>query len=91
MIEGGKIIVKNLPQGTKFTTLDGVERELHKDDIMICDGDNNPMCIGGVFGGEETGVTEDHNSIKYDITVRINGFLCCPHLAESVYHTPELS
>lgn len=62
-IGGNKVVVKNLPQGTKFKTLDGVERELHRDDIMICDGDNNPMCIGGVFGGEETGVTEDTTTI----------------------------
>ena len=63
MISGNKIIVKNLPEGTKFTTLDGVERSLHKDDIMICDGDSNPMCIGGVFGGEKSGVSENTKTI----------------------------
>ena len=62
-INGNKVVVRNLPRGTKFTTLDGVERELHEDDIMICDGENNPMCIGGVFGGEETGVTESTTAI----------------------------
>ncbi|NOQ92406.1 MAG: phenylalanine--tRNA ligase subunit beta [Flavobacteriaceae bacterium] len=62
-IEGNKIWVKNLPGGTKFTTLDGVERELHEDDIMICDGESNPMCIAGVFGGENSGVTENTTSI----------------------------
>ncbi len=62
-IEGNKIWVKNLPGGTKFTTLDGVERELHEDDIMICDGESNPMCIAGVFGGENSGVTEKTTSI----------------------------
>ncbi|MCK4562620.1 MAG: phenylalanine--tRNA ligase subunit beta, partial [Flavobacteriaceae bacterium] len=62
-IKGNKIWVKNLPGGTKFTTLDGVERELHEDDIMICDGENNPMCIAGVFGGENSGVTENTTSI----------------------------
>jgi phenylalanyl-tRNA synthetase beta chain len=62
-IKGNKVIVKNLPGGTKFTTLDGVERVLHKDDIMICDGESNPMCIGGVFGGENCGVNENTTSI----------------------------
>ena len=62
-INGGKIIVKTLPAKTKFTTLDGVERELHKDDIMICDGKSTPMCIAGVYGGLESGVTESTTSI----------------------------
>lgn len=62
-IKGDKILVKTLPQGTKFTTLDEVERELHQDDIMICDGESNPMCIAGVFGGIDSGVTESTTSI----------------------------
>ena len=62
-IKGNKVLVKNLPTGTKFTTLDGVVRELHEDDIMICDGESNPMCIAGVFGGEKSGVTENTTSI----------------------------
>ncbi len=62
-IKGNKVIVKNLRGGTKFTTLDGVERVLHKDDIMICDGESNPMCIGGVFGGANSGVDENTTSI----------------------------
>ena len=49
--------VKNLPEGTPFTTLDGVERKLSSEDLMICNGDE-PMCIGGVFGGLNSGVTE---------------------------------
>lgn len=57
-IKGRKIQVKTLPQGTKFTTLDGVERELHSEDLMICDGDSNPLCLAGVFGGQESGVSE---------------------------------
>ncbi|MDT7830323.1 phenylalanine--tRNA ligase subunit beta [Pricia sp. S334] len=61
-IHGNKVIVKTLPQGTKFMTLDGVERSLHKDDLMICD-DEKPMCIAGVFGGINTGVTEHTTSI----------------------------
>lgn len=62
-IKGNKVLVKTLPQGTKFTTLDEVERELHKDDIMICDADSNPLCIAGVFGGIDSGVTERTTSV----------------------------
>jgi len=62
-IKGEKVVVRNLPTGTKFVGLDGVERELHEDDIMICDGENNPMCIGGVFGGLKSGVTENTKTI----------------------------
>ena len=62
-IGADKVVVKNLPNGTKFTGLDGVERELHEDDIMICDGEDNPMCIAGVFGGENSGVTESTTAI----------------------------
>jgi phenylalanyl-tRNA synthetase beta chain len=62
-IKGDKVIVKNLPTGTKFMGLDGVERTLHKDDIMICDGESNPMCIGGVFGGLKSGVTVETKTI----------------------------
>ena len=62
-IEGDKVVVKNLPTGTKFLGLDGVERELHKDDIMICDGAGKPMCIGGVYGGLKSGVSEKTTTI----------------------------
>jgi phenylalanyl-tRNA synthetase beta chain len=62
-IRGNKIVVKTLETGTKFITLDGVERSLHEDDIMICDGESNPLCIGGVFGGINSGVTESTSSI----------------------------
>lgn len=61
-IKGGKIIVKTLPNGTKFTTLDEVERELHEEDLMICD-ESKPLCIAGVFGGLHSGVTESTTSI----------------------------
>ncbi|WP_372936934.1 phenylalanine--tRNA ligase subunit beta [Seonamhaeicola sp.] len=61
-IAGNKIEVKTLEKGTKFVTLDGVERELHEDDLMICDAEK-PMCIAGVFGGEYSGVTENTTSI----------------------------
>lgn len=61
-ISGNKIEVKTLPSGTKFTTLDGIVRELHVDDLMICDAEK-PMCIAGVFGGIHSGVTETTTSI----------------------------
>ncbi|RED49279.1 phenylalanine--tRNA ligase subunit beta [Seonamhaeicola aphaedonensis] len=61
-IAGNKIKVKTLKKGTKFKTLDGVERALHEDDLMICDAEK-PMCIAGVFGGEHSGVTESTTSI----------------------------
>ncbi|MGR7813868.1 phenylalanine--tRNA ligase subunit beta [Lacinutrix undariae] len=61
-IAGHKVIVKTLPKGTKFTTLDDVERELHEDDLMICDAEK-PMCIAGVFGGAHSGVSEHTTSI----------------------------
>ncbi len=61
-IAGNKIEVKTLKKGTKFITLDGIERELHEDDLMICDAEK-PMCIAGVFGGEFSGVTESTTSI----------------------------
>ncbi len=62
-IKGNKVLVKTLKEGTKFTTLDEVERELSADDIMICDADENPLCLGGVFGGLNSGVTEHTTSI----------------------------
>ena len=62
-IKGNKVIVKTLAQGTKFTTLDEVERELHSEDIMICDAESNPLCIAGVFGGIDSGVIEKTTSI----------------------------
>lgn len=58
----GKIRVKTVASGTKFTTLDGIERKLHQDDLMICD-DKNPLCLAGVFGGQDSGVSETTSSI----------------------------
>jgi phenylalanyl-tRNA synthetase beta chain len=57
-IEGKKIIIKKVAAGTKFTTLDEVERELTAGDLMICDSEK-PMCMAGIFGGNDSGVTED--------------------------------
>ncbi|WP_462264509.1 phenylalanine--tRNA ligase subunit beta [Mucilaginibacter sp.] len=56
-ITGEKVVVKTGLPGTKFTTLDNAERTLDADDLMICNA-NAPMCIAGVFGGADSGVTE---------------------------------
>ena len=56
-IDGEKIIVRQCPEGTPFTTLDGVEHKLSEADLMICSA-TKPMCIAGVFGGLYSGVTE---------------------------------
>ncbi len=57
-INDDKVIVKCVEEGTKFLTLDDREVELSSEDLMICDGDGKGMCIGGVFGGKSSGVTE---------------------------------
>ena len=61
-VKGEKIVVRTCPAGTKFTTLDGVEHSLHDQDLMICD-EEKPLCIAGVFGGLESGVTTDTKSV----------------------------
>ena len=61
-IKGNKVIVKTAKPGEKFKTLDGVERTLIANDLMICN-ESEPMCIAGVFGGEDSGVTEKTTSI----------------------------
>lgn len=61
-VKGGKIVVKTVKDGTKFVTLDGVERTLTDRDLMICNAEE-PMCIGGVFGGLDSGVTETTTDI----------------------------
>ena len=61
-IAGGRIQVRTMPAGTPFTTLDGIERTLTADDLMICDAEK-PMCIGGVFGGLNSGVTASTTDI----------------------------
>lgn len=58
----GKVLVKTLAKDTPFTTLDGVERKLHQEDLMICDEDK-PLCIAGVFGGLNSGVSKETKRI----------------------------
>ena len=61
-IKGNQVLVKCMPEGTPFVTLDGVERKLSSRDLMICNTEE-PMCIGGVFGGLESGTTEDTKNV----------------------------
>lgn len=67
-ISGGRILVKFLPDGTPFTTLDGTERKLRDTDLMICD-DAGGLCIAGVFGGAGSGVSESTASIFLESAV----------------------
>jgi phenylalanyl-tRNA synthetase beta chain len=62
MITGKKVIIRNLPEKTKFITLDGTERELSSRDLMICNSEEG-MCIAGVFGGIKSGVTSSTKNI----------------------------
>ncbi len=55
-IDGATVIVRTMPEGTLFKTLDGVQRKLFAEDLLICNS-NAPMCIAGVFGGGQSGVT----------------------------------
>ncbi len=61
-IEGGKVVVKTMPEGTPFVTLDGQERKLSERDLMICNA-KDPMCIGGVFGGLVSGISEQTTNV----------------------------
>ena len=61
-IEGKKVIIRNLPDKSKFITLDDVERSLSSKDLMICNP-NEGMCIAGVFGGIKSGVTASTKNI----------------------------
>lgn len=78
-IKGNTVIVKNLPEGTTFVTLDEKERKLSAEDLMICDAEGG-MCIGGVFGGLHSGVTQATKNIFLEsaffdpITIRKTSF-----------------
>ena len=61
-IKGNKVIVKNATEGQKFITLDGVERTLSAADLMICNAEE-PMCIAGVFGGQDSGISETTTNV----------------------------
>ncbi len=61
-VDGGKIVVRTCPEGTKFVTLDGVERTLSAEDLTICSA-TTPLCLAGVFGGLGSGVTENTRNV----------------------------
>ncbi|MFP4664380.1 MAG: phenylalanine--tRNA ligase subunit beta [Bacteroidales bacterium] len=61
-IKDNQVIVKKMPEGTSFTTLDEVERKLSSQDLMICNP-QEPMCIAGVLGGIESGITEKSRAV----------------------------
>ncbi|MBO5405648.1 MAG: phenylalanine--tRNA ligase subunit beta [Paludibacteraceae bacterium] len=61
-IKGNKVIVKNANEGQKFVTLDSIERTLSAADLMICNAEE-PMCIAGVFGGQDSGISETTTNV----------------------------
>lgn len=61
-VKGGKVVVRKAAQGTDFVTLDGVRRTLSSEDLMICNAEE-PMCIAGVFGGLDSGITDDTTEV----------------------------
>lgn len=78
-ISGNKVIIKNLPEGTPFVTLDGKERKLNPADLMICNAQNG-MCLAGIYGGIDSGVTNSTKNIFLEsaffdaITIRKTSF-----------------
>lgn len=79
-IKDKTILVKNLPEGTPFVTLDEKERKLNGEDLMICNGAGEPLCFGGVFGGLHSGVTQNTKNIFLEsawfnpVTIRKTSF-----------------
>ncbi|TAE49697.1 MAG: phenylalanine--tRNA ligase subunit beta, partial [Cytophagales bacterium] len=62
-IKKNQLRIKTLSDSTKFVTLDNIERNLSANDLMICDGDSSPMCIAGVFGGKDSGISSNTTNI----------------------------
>lgn len=65
MVNGGKVVVKTMPEGTPFVTLDGVEHKLSERDLAICNAEE-PMCIAGVFGGKGSGTYETTTNVLFE-------------------------
>ncbi len=65
MIKGGKVVVKTMPEGTPFVTLDGAEHKLSDHDLAICNAEE-PMCIAGVFGGKGSGTYETTKDVLFE-------------------------
>jgi phenylalanyl-tRNA synthetase beta chain len=64
-VDGGEIIIRNANPDEKIVTLDGVERKLDEDNLCICDA-NKPIAVGGVMGGEFSGIMEDTNTVVFE-------------------------
>lgn len=64
-LKGGKIVVRNAKEGESITTLDGVERKLTPDMLVICD-EEKPSCVAGVMGGEYSGIQDDTNTVVFE-------------------------
>ncbi len=67
-ISGGKVVIRTAGASEKFTTLDGSERTLNEEDLMICDAEK-PMCIAGVFGGLHSGITRETTEVFIESAV----------------------
>lgn len=65
MIKGGRVVIKSMPEGTPFVTLDGVEHKLSERDLAICNAEE-PMCIAGVFGGKGSGTYETTKNVLFE-------------------------
>ena len=65
MIKGGKVVIKSMPEGTPFVTLDGAEHKLSERDLAICNAEE-PMCIAGVFGGKGSGTYETTKNVLFE-------------------------
>lgn len=65
MVKGGKVVIKSMPEGTPFVTLDGVEHKLSNRDLAICNAEE-PMCIAGVFGGKGSGTYESTKNVLFE-------------------------
>lgn len=65
MVKGGKVVVKTMPEGTPFVTLDGVEHKLSDRDLAICNAED-AMCIAGVFGGKGSGTYETTKNVLFE-------------------------
>ena len=61
-VKGNKVVIRSFPTGTPFVRLDGIERKLDENDLMVCNAEE-PMCIAGVFGGLESGITEQTTNV----------------------------
>ena len=65
MIKGNKVVVRTMPEGTPFVTLDGVEHKLSEKDLAICNAEE-PMCIAGVFGGKGSGTYDTTKDVLFE-------------------------